>query len=602
MARRDRSQREGSWATAEQMLERGEAAFIDELRHIHQPNLLGGLAARWLADPRPEARRLLLDYLDRPLNAYRHEPLVKRLFKLAEAAGDDVLMAHFLVAFDRAVRRVRGRRGRRDRGTGQRWVEERLSVPRGTVMPRVEQRGVVVTHPAWRLFTVHTRYYLRRRTWRYFRTLGTQHPDRYIPAAVAALALYRDDDVADGVELLDNWGLIHILFHECPALVAKANGWTLARGHALAELAPAPAYLNLWQASSAPLVDLLIRAHCRPVRQWTIQMLRRHHPNALAQLPLPRLLAMLSHDDAELAALAAAGLRQSPAVASLTVEQWLGLIDSANPQALDILCELMFARIDPAAVTLEGALRLAASRPVPVARLGLAWLQSKQPATADECRAVLALAEAQAAPVRPELARWARTVLSAHPEFQTAWVLEFLDSRHADVRAEGWAWFQAEPRAREEVLLWQRLLESPYDDLRLRLITVLEDIVHRGEAAQVDLGRLDAGLVRFLWASVLLNVHRGNRAKPLVVRQMVRRLERHPEEAARLLTDPRGGAALGARAGVARGAGRRRAVRRALPGCGACGAGGVSGIAMDERFVMASRAASAAGCRPAPGR
>ena len=534
MARRDKSGRDASWVAAEQMLERGDPAFVDELRNIHQPNLLGGLASRWYADPRPEARRLLLDYLGRPLNAYRHEPLVKRLFKLAEAAGDDIAMAHFLVAFDRSVRRVRGRRGRYDRTTGQRWVEERLGVPRGTVMPRGEHHGFV-SHPPWRLFSVHTRNYLRRRTWRYFRTLVSAHPDRYIGAAVTALSLYTDEDVADGVKLLDNWGLVHILFHHCPTLVAKANGWTLARGHRLGELAPAPAFAALWQTSSGPLVDLLTRARCRPVRQWTIQMLRRDHPGAMGQLPLPRLLAMLSHEDAELAALAVEGLRQSPALTSLALEQWLGLLDSANPQALDVLCELMVARIDPTTVTVRDALRLAASRPVPVARLGLAWLQGKRPTMADECRAVLALAEAEAAPVRPELVRWARAVLSASLDFQTAWILEFLDSRHADVRAEGWAWFQEEPRAREDVMLWQRLLESPYDDLRLRLITILEDVVRRGRDLPIDQAKLEPSLVRFLWASVLLNVHRGNRAKPLVVRQMVRRLERHPEEASRLL-------------------------------------------------------------------
>src|SRR5262249_44463610 len=40
------------------------------------------------------------------LNAYRHEALVKRLFKRAEAAGDDAVMARFIVAFDRSIRRV----------------------------------------------------------------------------------------------------------------------------------------------------------------------------------------------------------------------------------------------------------------------------------------------------------------------------------------------------------------------------------------------------------------------------------------------------------------------------------------------------------------
>jgi hypothetical protein len=385
------------------------------------------------------------------------------------------------------------------------------------------------------LFTVHTRHYLRRRAWRYFRNLGTQDGARYLASAVEAIVQYTDDDVADGLKLLDNWGLVHILFHDCPALVAKAHGWTLAAGHSLAELAPAPAYAALWETAAAPLVDLLARARCRPVRRWASQMLGRHQPDALAQLPLQRLLALLGHDDPELAALAAEALRHSSAAAALSVEQWLELLDTTNPQALDLLCELMVQRLDAATVTLEQAVRLAASRPVPVARLGLAWLRGKQPTNAEQCRAVLALGEAQAQPVRPELVRWARTVLSAAADFQPAWVLEFLDSRHADVRAEGWAWFIDEPRARDDVGLWQRLLESPYDDVRLRLIAALEAQVRRGQGIAIDQARLEPDLVRYLWASALLNVHRGGRAKPLVVSQLVRRLERRPEEAGPLL-------------------------------------------------------------------
>src|SRR5262249_14228871 len=51
----------------------------------------------------------------------------------------------------------------------------------------------------------------------------------------------------------------------------------------------------------------------------------------------------------------------------------------------------------------------------------------------------------------------------------------------------------------------------------------------------VDRSKLDAGLLRFLWAAVLLNIHRGGRSKPVVVGQIVRRLERRPEEAPLLL-------------------------------------------------------------------
>src|SRR5262245_12742518 len=100
----------GDWLVVQELFERGDPSFVDALRKIDDAEALGMFAPRWFADTRPEARALLLDYLDRPLNAYRHEPLVKRLFKLAEAAGDDEVMAAFLVAFDRSVRRVRTQR------------------------------------------------------------------------------------------------------------------------------------------------------------------------------------------------------------------------------------------------------------------------------------------------------------------------------------------------------------------------------------------------------------------------------------------------------------------------------------------------------------
>src|SRR5690242_21250031 len=97
----------GSMALAEELYARGDAAFVAELRRVHDAERFGKLAARWLSDPRSAARQLLIDYLSLPLNTYRHEALVKRLFKGAEKAGDDQLMGLFLVAFDRCIRRSR---------------------------------------------------------------------------------------------------------------------------------------------------------------------------------------------------------------------------------------------------------------------------------------------------------------------------------------------------------------------------------------------------------------------------------------------------------------------------------------------------------------
>src|SRR5262245_17455857 len=112
LARRTLMAKSSAWLWLQELLERGDPAFVDELRKVDDAEQLASFAASWYQDRRPAARRFLLEYLQRPLNAFRHEPLVKRLFKLAERAGDDEAMAHFLVLFDRSIRRKR-RKARR---------------------------------------------------------------------------------------------------------------------------------------------------------------------------------------------------------------------------------------------------------------------------------------------------------------------------------------------------------------------------------------------------------------------------------------------------------------------------------------------------------
>ncbi|HTU22644.1 MAG TPA: hypothetical protein VMG10_31685 [Gemmataceae bacterium] len=567
------------WAEIEELFARGDAAFVDQLRRFHYADILGGFAARWFADRRPQARQMLRDYLSRPLNAYRHEALVKRLFKMAEAANDDEMMAHFLVLFDRSLRRVKRKkyhwesRTVDDRATAEallsqweragtetsgmwegagrfyvhcRLSEEVIVLPRNTTMPRSipqwwwERLSPEITPQMrdrlenFRLFSVHTRNYLRRRAWRYFRKLGKEHPQQYVKAVTAALKLYEDTDVEDGLALLDNWGLMHALFHHSPALVAKPHGWTLAEGHSLVELRPAPMYESLWQASPRAMFDLLREARCRPVRQWAIHGIRRDPARMRDAVSLDEWLGLLFHDDSEVATLAAEWLRDASGLDRLSMERWLSLLETPNALALEILCELIVAHVHAERISLEDAVRLACSRPLPLARLGFSWLQTKRLESAADCQALLRLAGAEAEPLRPEMLRWARDELSQSPHFQPEWLLDFLDSRHADVRTEGWNWLEREPRVRENVTLWQQLLESPYDDVRLRLAAALEEQV-RGRKPAVDRDKLDVELLRFLWASVLLNIHRGGRTKPLVVTQMVRRLEQRPDEVKMLL-------------------------------------------------------------------
>jgi hypothetical protein len=597
----------GDWLLLQELLERGDPEFADRLRGVTDADALGHFAERWYANPSPNARRLLLAYLERPLNAYRHEALVKRLFKRAEAAGDDAVMARFLVAFDRSIRRVQRVRRRiqtqpvASRQEGERvvalweslgygwcWVWERdpnsrsfevqgyrpepfITTPVGTAMPR----GRIIDHrnprtgpmrmldwvaklrlyvqpsraesdpseserqqlERFRLFSVPTRQYLRRRAWRYFRRLGRTHPERYVAAISEALSLYEDADVDSGLALIDNWGLIHALFHHSPVLAARPRGWMVAEGRSLAELEPAPIYEGLWRSAPRALFELMIGARCRPVRRWAVRMLGRDPAGTRAAVGVEEILGLVGHEDPEVVAFAVEWLRWADDLSDVSAERWLAIAESASPGALEILAEVMARQIPPGRISTEAAARLAASRPLPMARLGLGWLRTRSQASDDERRVLLALLEAECEPLRAGILAWLRSVLSATPEFRADWLLEFLDSRHADARAEGIGWFRHEARARDDVLLWQRLMESPYDDVRFALTSDLEARLNpaKGHVA-TDLSlALDPERLRLLWASVLLNVNRGGRAKPGVVEQVAHRLGRRPEEAEVLL-------------------------------------------------------------------
>ncbi len=591
----------GDWLLLQELLERGDPAFVDRLRSVTDANALGDFAGRWYENRNANARRLLLAYLERPLNAYRHEALVKRLFKLAEAAGDDAVMARFLVAFDRSIRRVvRNRvhfesqyvdsheeaerladlwrsRGIQDarffeypNGSGKfyatgSWTEPRIGAVVGTTMPRgrvIDYHNTAIgripildwaarlrlsfSEPPregepteaerrqlekYRLFSLPTRQYLRRRAWRYFRHLGKTNPERYVAAISEAMVLYENADVDTGLALIDNWGLVHALFHHSPVLVSRPNGWDVAEDGSLSELEPAPIFEDLWRSAPRAILDLIVRARCRPVRQWAVRMLKRD-PAARLVVTIDDLLNLLGHADEEVVALAIEWLSEAKDLSTVTPERWLAVAESASPGALETLTAIIRRQIAPDQIAIESAARLAAARPLPIARLGLDWLKAKFPSSDEQRQALLPLLEAECEPIRPEILAWLRSVLS--DDFRSDGLLEFLDSRHADARAEGLSWFRAEPMARDDVSLWHRLMESPYDDVRLALTTELEARLRRDRTDAHDLA-LDSDRLRLLWASVLLNVNRGSRSKPGAIEQVARRLAHRPEEAESLL-------------------------------------------------------------------
>ena len=136
-------------------------------------------------------------------------------------------------------------------------------------------------------------------------------------------------------------------------------------------------------------------------------MIRRDLPAVSAVFPLEERLGLLAHDDPDVVALVADLIRDDPGLNELPVERWLALIEGSGPNALELLCELIERRVAPQRVSMEQALRLALSRPLPLARLGFRWLQAMPPRDDAGRRALLGLVEAESEPLRPELVRWA---------------------------------------------------------------------------------------------------------------------------------------------------------------------------------------------------
>ncbi len=169
------------------------------------------------------------------------------------------------------------------------------------------------------------------------------------------------------------------------------------------------------------------------MRSWSIARIRRDLAAIAPLFTLEERLGLLATDDPAVVNLAADLLRGDPNLKNVPCERWLRLLDTAAPAALDVLCEMLKELIAVERVALIDAVNLARARSLPVARLGLQWLQTKTPRDEAECRAVRTLVEADCETLRPEIVVWAVEVLSASPLFRPEWVLDWLDSRHEDV-------------------------------------------------------------------------------------------------------------------------------------------------------------------------
>ncbi len=505
----------------------GDARFLVELRKFHPPKAMAALAERMKKDPRPWVRSVVLEYLGGPLNCAGHQPLVKRLFKHAEHQRDDGVMGAFMVAFDRLVRRQRRKKHHFDWQARESWEEEVLRAPRNR-LPADDE-------PLWRLqktgrlFSYRTRYYLRRRAWRYFRRMGYQRPADYVPAVAAALRRYRDDDFAAGENILDHWGLLQACFRRSEALKFGTSTVQVREGRRLSELTAAPRFPKLWQAESATdsLLSLVVHAASRLVRVWAMDLLRRHHLASLRDGAVERLIELLDHDDGEVQQFGAELLAQVAGLGTLSIDTWLRLLQTRNVTALETIGTAMRQHVSPERLELAQCIALACSAPSPAARLGAEFLKARRIDTDVQRAALVRLANAECAAVAGELATWALSILGRAEVYHVERICPFFDSLRRETREAAWNWLTPESAGYGDAQLFCRLIESPHDDIRLRLIERLD---RRAALPGVAADRLTP-----IWCSILLNVHRGGRHKLRALDQISGLLAREPASAETLM-------------------------------------------------------------------
>lgn len=502
--------------------------FLSQFRAVQSAKALASFATRWANDPRPWARQQQFDYLALPMNVAGHQPVVKRLFKHALSIRDDELIAAFQVAFDRLVRRLRRKRHQYDPQTRQYYQTEVLHAPYNKLP---EEGGIYSAPPnsPWRLFSYRTRYYLRRAAWRYFRRMGYQRPDAYCGAIARALAAYKDSDVDKGEHLLECWGLVQACFRHHDALDFGGRRIELKPGRALAELTPKPRFEELWLARSAVpvLLDLAVRASARLVRTWARELLRRHSKESLESIPVATIAQLLDHADPEVQQFAVSLLEQSPHLPMQPIDFWLRLLEVRDPTALAAICQLLEKHVTRERLTLDQCARFANAKAVPVARLGLTFVKQTTITGAGDRAAVARLALAECAALGREIAEWALGVIGAKDTYDRDAVSSFFDSRLLTMRTAAWDWLLASEWAANDAALFARLMETPYDDVRLKLIEELD--------RRTSLPGTDIPSLKVLWASVLLGVHRGGRQKLKATGQLAEAIVDDPATAVELL-------------------------------------------------------------------
>jgi hypothetical protein len=320
---------------------------------------------------------------------------------------------------------------------------------------------------------------------------------------------------------------LHACFGEHDALEFGATHVQLKEGRTLGELSPAPMFAAAWKnAEAAPLLlTLATQARSRLVRLWAMQLFQREHASFAVTLDI--ILSLLEHDEADVQQFGAKLLESSAALATLPVASWLKLLQTKNAEALQRICDAFSKHVSGDRLNLAQCVELACTRPAPVARLGQLYLKSRVIATAADREQISAVANAKSSAVAGELTLWALAVLGTKENYLCDQVIRFFDGKLEETRAGAWAWLVADSPALTDAVLWSRLAETPYDDLRLCVVDFLQK--------KTQLPGTDAAKLENIWRTVLLGVHRGGRQKAKAVQQIAQAIVTNPAQVETLL-------------------------------------------------------------------
>jgi hypothetical protein len=531
----------GSILLVEEYFASQDERFLTALRRFEDWKPLAAFAQKWITDHRPWARAQLFEYLSLPLENRGHQSLVKRLFKAVEHKADDELMAAFLVAFDGFVRHKRRTAWNYDWQTRRSQQREELALkhsatPLEGFQTSKDWRGQtheyrIPDRRDQRLYKHKTRYYLRRRAWRYFRWLAYKRPDAYCEAITRALIAYRDEDLEQAEDLFDSWGLMRAGYSESKQLEhSTAHHW-LADGASMGDLRPAPFKSALWKSENgySHLITLLQLGNSRFIRLWAMQLLDTDHVPRLAAAGAPLLIPLLAHDDEEISAFAAKHLQNSPHLQNLPLDDWMKMLQSRHHATLSFVCDAMQKHVRPDRLSLAECIRLACAAPVPVSKLGLNWLKSKPVATSADRKLLIRCGLTECAATAAELATWALSNCNTAATYDRDVLSALLDSPLKEARGAAMEWLTApESPAQTDSAAWARLVESPHDDTRFPLLAALERKSASGAGIPID-------SLASVWSTVLLGVHRGGRSKLLAISQLKEAIVKSPDKLSQLL-------------------------------------------------------------------